>query len=79
MRTTGTPRGPGADRPAELLRSYTGRDRVIRQAGARADREDPAEIHAETFGPHLGRSRPAARRTRRAAPGRPAFIVYAAS
>ncbi|MFJ6792847.1 toxin-antitoxin system, toxin component [Streptomyces sp. NPDC091268] len=40
---------------AELLRCDTGLETVIRQAAARADREDPAEIRAETFGLHLGK------------------------
>lgn len=40
---------------AELLRSDGGLDCVVRQAAARADREDPAEIRAETFGLHLGK------------------------
>lgn len=39
---------------AELLRSEHGLSSVVRQAAARADREDPAEIRAETFGLHLG-------------------------
>lgn len=39
---------------AELLRSDGGLGSVVRQAAARADREDPAEIRAETFGLHLG-------------------------
>lgn len=42
---------------AELLRSDpdTGLSGVIRQAAARADHEDPAEIRAEIFGLHLGK------------------------
>ncbi|MFD9335422.1 toxin-antitoxin system, toxin component [Streptomyces sp. NPDC060028] len=40
---------------AELLRSDAGLGTVVRQAAARADREDPAEIRAETFGLHLGK------------------------
>jgi hypothetical protein len=40
---------------AELLRTDTGLNTVVRQAAARADREDPAEIRAETFGLHLGK------------------------
>lgn len=40
---------------AELLRSDHGLGSVVRQAAARADREDPAEIRAETFGLHLGK------------------------
>lgn len=39
---------------AELLLSEDGLSSVVRQAAARADREDPAEIRAETFGLHLG-------------------------
>ncbi|MFI1281848.1 toxin-antitoxin system, toxin component [Streptomyces sp. NPDC020858] len=39
---------------AELLLSDTGLSTVVRQAAARADREDPAEIRAETFGLYLG-------------------------
>ena len=50
MRTSRTMRSLGA----ELLRPDAPLDRVVRQAGPRADREDPAEIRAETFGPHLG-------------------------
>ncbi|MEU9300021.1 toxin-antitoxin system, toxin component [Streptomyces sp. NPDC048269] len=40
---------------AGLLRSDTGLSTVIRQAAARADHGDPAEIRAETFGLHLGK------------------------
>lgn len=40
---------------AELLRPDSALDSVVRQAAARADREDPAEIRAETFGLHLGK------------------------
>ncbi|MET9883099.1 toxin-antitoxin system, toxin component [Streptomyces sp. NPDC006430] len=40
---------------AELLHSDTGLGSVVRQAAARADREDPAEIRAETFGLYLGK------------------------
>ncbi|WP_328928648.1 toxin-antitoxin system, toxin component [Streptomyces sp. NBC_00190] len=40
---------------AGLLRSDTGLSTVIRQAAARADHEDPAEIRAEIFGLHLGK------------------------
>lgn len=40
---------------ADLLRSDCGLSSVVRQAAARADREDPAEIRAETFGLHLGK------------------------
>lgn len=39
---------------AELLHSQTGLGSVVRQAAARADREDPAEVRAETFGLYLG-------------------------
>ncbi|MEJ8641591.1 hypothetical protein WKI68_09080 [Streptomyces sp. MS1.HAVA.3] len=39
---------------AELLLSDTGLSTVVRQAAARADREDPAEIRAEIFGLYLG-------------------------
>lgn len=39
---------------AALLRSDSGLDSVVRQAAARADHEDPAEVRAETFGLHLG-------------------------
>ncbi|UQX03876.1 toxin-antitoxin system, toxin component [Streptomyces sp. RerS4] len=39
----------------ELLRSDHGLDSVVRQAAARADLGDPAEIRAETFGLHLGK------------------------
>ncbi|MFF4319845.1 toxin-antitoxin system, toxin component [Streptomyces sp. NPDC001568] len=38
----------------ELLRADAPLGRVVRQAAARADREDPAEIRAETFGLYLG-------------------------
>uniref|UniRef100_A0AAU2JZY1 Toxin-antitoxin system, toxin component n=1 Tax=Streptomyces sp. NBC_00049 TaxID=2903617 RepID=A0AAU2JZY1_9ACTN len=41
-------------RLAELLGSGTGLEAVVRQAAARADQGDPAEIRAETFGLHLG-------------------------
>ncbi|MEW1640100.1 toxin-antitoxin system, toxin component [Streptomyces sp. NPDC093801] len=44
------PRGSLAD----LLRPDSGLDAVVRQAAARADSEDPAEVRAETFGLHLG-------------------------
>lgn len=40
---------------ADLLGSEPGLSTVVRQAAARADREDPAEIRAETFGLHLGK------------------------
>ncbi|MFC9295388.1 toxin-antitoxin system, toxin component [Streptomyces sp. NPDC057011] len=40
---------------AGLLHCETGLSTVIRQAAARADREDPAEIRAEIFGLHLGK------------------------
>ncbi|MFE9931037.1 toxin-antitoxin system, toxin component [Streptomyces sp. NPDC005533] len=40
---------------AKLLRSDTGLGTVVRQAAARADREDPAEIRAEIFGLYLGK------------------------
>ncbi|MEU5808554.1 MULTISPECIES: toxin-antitoxin system, toxin component [unclassified Streptomyces] len=40
---------------ADLLHSENGLGSVVRQAAARADREDPAEIRAETFGLHLGK------------------------
>ncbi|MFD0359795.1 toxin-antitoxin system, toxin component [Streptomyces sp. NPDC127110] len=40
---------------ADLLRQDSALDSVVRQAAARADREDPAEIRAETFGLHLGK------------------------
>ncbi|MCX5381302.1 toxin-antitoxin system, toxin component [Streptomyces sp. NBC_00091] len=40
---------------AELLRPDSALECVIRQAAARADHEDPAEIRAETFGLHLGK------------------------
>ncbi|CAL9586596.1 hypothetical protein SUDANB120_05158 [Streptomyces sp. enrichment culture] len=40
---------------AELLNSQAGLGSVVRQAAARADRQDPAEIRAETFGLHLGK------------------------
>lgn len=40
---------------SELLRSDRGLSSVVQQAAARADREDPAEIRAETFGLHLGK------------------------
>ncbi|MEW2415978.1 toxin-antitoxin system, toxin component [Streptomyces sp. NPDC046866] len=46
--------GPGGDL-AQLLRPDGGLGSVVRQAAARADREDPAEIRAETFGLHLGK------------------------
>ncbi|MFF3018074.1 toxin-antitoxin system, toxin component [Streptomyces sp. NPDC057939] len=49
-RLTGGPHGG----LAELLRPDAPLDRVVRQAAARADREDPAEIRAETFGLYLG-------------------------
>ncbi|MER5813530.1 toxin-antitoxin system, toxin component [Streptomyces sp. NPDC002033] len=39
---------------AELLAREGGLDAVVRQAAARADQGDPAEIRAETFGLHLG-------------------------
>lgn len=39
---------------AELLRSDSGLNEVVRQAAARADRADPAEIRAEVFGLYLG-------------------------
>ncbi|MET9610596.1 toxin-antitoxin system, toxin component [Streptomyces sp. NPDC006512] len=39
---------------AELLRPDAPLEHVVRQAAARADREDPAEIRAETFGLYLG-------------------------
>ncbi|MEU7601600.1 toxin-antitoxin system, toxin component [Streptomyces sp. NPDC040724] len=39
----------------ELLQSDTGLGTVVRQAAARADREDPAEIRAEIFGLYLGK------------------------
>ncbi|MFD9303789.1 toxin-antitoxin system, toxin component [Streptomyces sp. NPDC060048] len=38
-----------------LLSSDRGLGSVVRQAAARADREDPAEVRAETFGLHLGK------------------------
>ncbi|MFJ3826613.1 toxin-antitoxin system, toxin component [Streptomyces sp. NPDC090046] len=41
-------------RLAELLASDSGLEAVVRQAAARADQGDPAEIRAETFGLHLG-------------------------
>ncbi|QES57531.1 toxin-antitoxin system, toxin component [Streptomyces venezuelae] len=41
-------------RLADLLTSGPGLDAVVRQAAARADHGDPAEIRAETFGLHLG-------------------------
>ncbi|MFJ1563861.1 toxin-antitoxin system, toxin component [Streptomyces erythrochromogenes] len=47
----------GEGRPgrlAELLASDAGLDAVVRQAAARADQGNPAEIRAETFGLHLG-------------------------
>ncbi|MET9470299.1 toxin-antitoxin system, toxin component [Streptomyces sp. NPDC006544] len=57
--------GPGMDVAARLtarngslaglLRSDRRLGSVVRQAAARADREDPAEIRAETFGLHLGK------------------------
>ncbi|MGO4463589.1 toxin-antitoxin system, toxin component [Streptomyces sp. M-16] len=40
---------------AGLVESETGLASVIRQAAARADLGDPAEIRAETFGLHLGK------------------------
>ncbi|WP_406365780.1 toxin-antitoxin system, toxin component [Streptomyces sp. NBC_01546] len=40
---------------SELLYSETGLTEVIRQAAARADHGDPAEIRAEIFGLHLGK------------------------
>ncbi len=40
---------------AELLYSDAGLTEVIRQAAARADHGDPAEIRAEIFGLHLGK------------------------
>ncbi|MCX4696014.1 toxin-antitoxin system, toxin component [Streptomyces sp. NBC_01408] len=40
---------------AELLHSEAGLSSVVRQAAARADQEDPAEIRAEIFGLHLGK------------------------
>ncbi|MBT2449020.1 toxin-antitoxin system, toxin component [Streptomyces sp. ISL-43] len=40
---------------AALLGSERGLGSVVRQAAARADREDPAEVRAETFGLHLGK------------------------
>ncbi|MER6313961.1 toxin-antitoxin system, toxin component [Streptomyces sp. NPDC001581] len=55
--------GPGmlvaarlAGRPGRLaeLLAGPGLDAVVRQAAARADQGDPAEIRAETFGLHLG-------------------------
>ncbi len=46
--------GQGGDL-ADLLHSDNGLGTVVRQAAARADREDPAEIRAETFGLHLGK------------------------
>ncbi|MEU9039033.1 toxin-antitoxin system, toxin component [Streptomyces sp. NPDC048352] len=49
-RLTG-PRGGLAD----LLRRDGELEAVVRWAAARADREDPAEIRAETFGLHLGK------------------------
>ncbi|MCX5127800.1 toxin-antitoxin system, toxin component [Streptomyces sp. NBC_00193] len=49
-RLTG-PRGSLSD----LLSTDRGLGSVVRQAAARADREDPAEIRAETFGLHLGK------------------------
>lgn len=48
-RLTG-PRG----RLAGLLRTDSGLEAVVRQAAARADADDPAEVRAETFGLHLG-------------------------
>lgn len=42
-------------RLAELLHSEDGLSTVLRQAAARADRSDPAEIRAETFGLYLGK------------------------
>ncbi|MDX3537719.1 toxin-antitoxin system, toxin component [Streptomyces sp. MB09-01] len=39
----------------ELLQSDTGLGTVVRQAAARADREDPAEVRAEIFGLYLGK------------------------
>ncbi|MFD3694715.1 toxin-antitoxin system, toxin component [Streptomyces sp. NPDC058646] len=38
----------------ELLNSGDGLAPVVRQAAARADQGDPAEVRAETFGLHLG-------------------------
>lgn len=46
--------GPHGDL-AELLHSDEGLSTVVRQAAARADREDPAEVRAETFGLYLGK------------------------
>lgn len=40
---------------SDLLTSHRGLGSVVRQAAARADSEDPAEVRAETFGLHLGR------------------------
>ncbi|MFD8947380.1 toxin-antitoxin system, toxin component [Streptomyces xanthophaeus] len=40
---------------AELLHPGNGLDAVVRQAAARADQGDPAEIRAEMFGLHLGK------------------------
>ncbi|MGW7105215.1 toxin-antitoxin system, toxin component [Streptomyces xanthophaeus] len=40
---------------AELLDPGNGLDAVVRQAAARADQGDPAEIRAEMFGLHLGK------------------------
>lgn len=46
--------GPHGDL-AGLLRSDAGLSTLVRQAATRADREDPAEIRAETFGLYLGK------------------------
>ncbi|MEU5146476.1 toxin-antitoxin system, toxin component [Streptomyces yangpuensis] len=50
-------RPAGQARPgrlADLLASDAGLEAVVRQAAARADQQDPAEIRAETFGLYLG-------------------------
>lgn len=47
--------GDGDGDLTELLRSDTGLTDVIRQAAARADHGDPAEIRAEIFGLYLGK------------------------
>lgn len=41
---------------SELLCTETGLGAVVRQAAARADREDPAEVRAEIFGLYLGKT-----------------------
>ncbi|MFJ7269617.1 toxin-antitoxin system, toxin component [Streptomyces sp. NPDC099050] len=47
--------GRGGGLAELLLHSEEGLSTVLRQAAARADGSDPAEIRAETFGLHLGK------------------------